>query len=240
MTVLRARFAQERQRSERVPTEMNKVLIAIIALGAAGSANAQSPDIVMDRAVKAYSALTSVRAEFRQSITNPVTGTSSTSRGVLLRKDPNLLSINFTDPKGDRIVSDGQSLWIYLPSTAPGQVIKTSAKANNALAMVDPGGAFLSSPSTRFTMSGAGTATISGRKMHVVNLVPKKENGIFTRATVWVDAQSSLIRQFEVTDANGLKRVVTITAIQPNASVAASEFRFTPSKTVRILDSASF
>ena len=240
MMVLRARFAQERQRSERVPTDMKKVLIAIIALGAAGSANAQSPDIVMDRAVKAYSALNSVRAEFRQSITNPVTGTSSTSRGVLLRKDPNLLSINFTDPKGDRIVSDGQSLWIYLPSTAPGQVIKTSAKANNALALVDPGGAFLSSPSTRFTMSGAGTTTISGRKMHVVNLVPKKENGIFTRATVWVDAESNFIRQFEVTDANGLKRVVTITAIQPNASVAASEFRFTPSKAVRILDSASF
>ena len=240
MTAVRARFAQERQRSERVPTDMKKLLVALIALGAAGSANAQSPEAVMERAVKAYAALNSVRAEFRQSITNPITGTSATSRGVLLRKDPDLLSINFTDPKGDRIVSDGQSLWIYLPSTAPGQVIKTSAKANNALAMVDPGGAFLSSPAARFTMSGAGTATISGRKMNVVNLVPKKENGIFTRAKLWVDAASSLIRQFEVTDANGLKRVVTITAIQPNASVAASEFRFTPSKSMRVLDSATF
>jgi outer membrane lipoprotein-sorting protein len=106
--------------------------------------------------------------------------------------------------------------------------------------MVDPGGAFLSSPAARFTMSGAGTATISGRKMNVVNLVPKKENGIFTRARLWVDAESSLIRQFEVTDANGLKRVVTITAIQPNATVAASEFRFTPTKSMRVLDSAAF
>ena len=194
----------------------------------------------MDRAVKAYTALSSVRAEFRQSITNPITGTNSTSRGVLLRKDPNFLSINFTDPSGDRIVSDGQSLWIYLPSTAPGQVIKTSARGNNALAMVDPGGAFLSSPETRYTMSGGGTATIAGRKMNVVNLAPKKSNGVFTEAKVWVDAESSYIRQFEVTDANGLKRVVTITSIQPNATVAASEFRFTPSKNMRVLDSASF
>jgi outer membrane lipoprotein carrier protein len=132
---------------------MKKILITMIALGAAASANAQSPEAVMDRAVKAYASLNSVRAEFRQSITNPITGTNSTSRGVLLRKDPNLLSINFSDPKGDRIVSDGQSLWIYLPSSAPGQVIKTSARANNALAMVDPGGAFLSSPAARYTMS---------------------------------------------------------------------------------------
>ena len=240
MTELRRRSDQERQRSERVPTDMKPILIAMIAVGAAGSVNAQSPDAVMDRAVKAYASLNSVRAEFRQSITNPVTGTNSTSRGVLLRKDPNLLSINFSDPKGDRIVSDGTSLWIYLPSSAPGQVIKTSAKANNALAIVDPGGAFLSSPAARYTMSGAGTATIAGRKMNVVNLVPKKSNGMFTRATVWVDTETNYIRQFEVTDANGLKRVVTITSIQPNASVAASEFRFTPSKNMRVLDSAEF
>jgi outer membrane lipoprotein carrier protein len=219
---------------------MKKILIGLIALGAAGSVNAQSPETVMDRAVKAYSALTSVRAEFRQQITNPLTGTNATSRGVLLRKDPNFLSINFSDPNGDRIVADGKSLWIYLPSTAPGQVIKTSAKANNALAMVDPGGTFLSSPAARYTMASGGTATIAGRKMSVVHLVPKKENGMFTRATVWVDSDTNYIRQFEVTDANGLKRVVTITAIQPNASIGASEFRFTPSKNVRVLDSAAY
>jgi outer membrane lipoprotein carrier protein len=219
---------------------MKNFLIGLIALGAAGSVNAQSPEAVMNRAVKAYSALGSVKAEFRQSITNPITGTNATSRGVLLRKDPNLLSINFSDPKGDRIVSDGQSLWIYLPSTAPGQVIKTSAKANNALAMVDPGGAFLSSPAARYTMSDGGSASVGGRKMNVVKLIPKRDNGMFTQATLWVDAESSFIRQFEVTDANGLKRLVTITSIQPDASIAGSEFRFIPGKNVRVLDSASF
>jgi len=218
---------------------MIKILAAATALAIAPAAMAQSPEAVMERAVKAYADLRSVRAEFRQSITNPITGSDLVSRGVLIRKDPALLSINFTDPSGDRIVSDGTSLWIYLPSSAPGQVIKTSAKANNALAMVDPGGVFLSSPSSRYTMSSGGTATIAGRKMNVVNLVPKTSNGIFSRAKVWVDAATNLIRQFEVTDSNGLKRVVTITSIQPNASLSAPDFKFTPPKNVRILDSAS-
>lgn len=221
---------------------MNKIIAATFALGVAVSApaQAQSPEAIMDRAVKAYGALNSVRAEFRQTITNPITGTTVSSRGVLLRKDPDLLSINFTNPSGDRIVADGTSLWIYLPSTAPGQVIKTSAKANNALAMVDPGGVFLSSPAARYTMAGGGSATISGRKTNVVKLTPKKSNGMFTSATVWVDAETNYIRQFEVTDANGLKRVVTITSLKPNASVGSSEFRFTPGRNVKVLDSAAF
>jgi outer membrane lipoprotein carrier protein len=218
---------------------MMKILAAATALAIAPAAMAQSPEAVMERAVKAYAGLRSVRAEFRQAITNPITGSDMVSRGVLLRKDPAFLSINFTDPSGDRIVSDGTSLWIYLPSSAPGQVIKTSAKANNALAMVDPGGVFLSSPASRYTMSSGGTATIAGRKMNVVNLVPKTSNGIFSRAKVWVDVATNLIRQFEVTDSNGLKRVVTITSIQPNASLSAPDFKFTPPKNVRVLDSAS-
>lgn len=216
---------------------MKKILVSILALGAAGGVQAQSPDAVMQRAVKAYAELRSVRAEFRQTITNPVTGTNSVSRGVLLRKDPDLLSINFTDPKGDRVVSDGQSLWLYLPSSAPGQVIKMSAKASNTLAMVDPGGVFLTSPSSRFDMSAGGTATVQGRRTSVVNLVPKRPNGTFTHARLWIDAANGYVRQFEVTDPNGLKRLVTITSIQPNASLSAPEFRFTPPKNVRVLDS---
>ena len=219
---------------------MIKILAAAAVLAIAPGVQAQSPEAIMERAVKAYADLRSVRAEFRQSITNPITGSNLSSRGVLMRKDPDLLSINFTSPSGDRIVSDGQSLWIYLPSSAPGQVIKTSAKANNALGMVDPGGVFLSSPASRYTMSGGGTATVGGRKRNIVNLVPKKANGIFSQARVWVDAATSLIRQFEVVDANGLKRVVTITSIQPNASVSANDFRFAPPKNVRVLDSAAY
>jgi len=219
---------------------MNRTLAVVAALAIAPAAHAQSPQAIMERAVKAYAQLRSVRAEFRQSITNPITGSNLVSRGVMLRKDPDLISINFTDPSGDRIVSDGQSLWIYLPSSAPGQVVKTSAKANNALAMVDPGGVFLTSPASRFTISGGGAATVGGRRMNVINLVPKQPNGMFTQAKIWVDAATDLIRQFEVVDANGVKRVVTITSIQPNASVSAPDFRFSPPKSVRILDSAAY
>ena len=106
---------------------MKNLIAALIVLGGAAGANAQSPTAVMDRAVKRYTDMKSMSADFRQTITNPLTGTTAVSRGVLLRKDPNLLAITFSDPKGDRIVSDGTSLWVYLPSSAPGQVMKLPA-----------------------------------------------------------------------------------------------------------------
>lgn len=218
---------------------MRKLLAGIFTLGVAASAQAQSAESIMNGAVRAYADMRSVRAEFRQTINNPLTGTTAVSRGVVLRKDPNLLSIDFTDPKGDRVVSDGSSLWIYLPSSAPGQVIRTSAKANTPLEMVDPAGMFLSSPSSRYTITSAGTETVAGRKMNVLNLVPKKQNNIFARAKIWIDASDRMLRQFQVTDINGLSRLVTITSITPNASIPSGAFRFTAPKNARILDSSA-
>ena len=37
--------------------------------------------------------------------------------------------MRFTDPQGDRIVADGRWLWLYTPSTAPGQVIRSAIPA---------------------------------------------------------------------------------------------------------------
>ena len=102
---------------------MKNLIAAIIVLGVAADANAQSATAVMERASKRYADMTSMSADFRQTITNPLTGTSAASRGTLLRKDPNLLSITFSDPRGDRIVSDGTNLWVYLPSSAPGRPV---------------------------------------------------------------------------------------------------------------------
>src|SRR3954454_22976893 len=97
---------------------------------APAAVSAQNADAIIDRAVAAYGRLTSMRAEFRQTLTNPLTGNSQTTSGVILRKKPNLLSINFDT--GDRVAADGSSLWIYLPSSAPGQVVKMPYTGANA------------------------------------------------------------------------------------------------------------
>jgi outer membrane lipoprotein carrier protein len=216
-----------------------RIIMAVGAVTfAAGALRAQSPEAVMDRAVSNYTSMKSMRAEFTQTIRNPLTGTTLVSEGELLRKRPNLLAINFTNPKGDRVVADGKAVWIYLPSSAPGQVVRLTAGAREA-GNIDPGALFLSSPRTRYTMKGAGTEFVGGADTDVVILTPKSSNAPFTRAKVWVDASSGTVKQFEVTDANGLTRFVVITRLVPNPVIARSAFSFKPPPNTRILDSAA-
>ncbi len=200
------------------------------------AARAQSADAIIDRAAAAYNRLNSMRAEFRQTLTNPLTGNSQTTSGVILRKKPNLLSITFDS--GDRVAADGSILWVYLPSSVPGQVMKMPYTGSNA-GTVDPAEQFLNSPRTRFNVTSAGTATIGGRNTHAVTLVPKRANANFTNAKVWIDDTDSSIRQFDVETANGLKRHVVITTFTANPTLSRSSFRFAVPKGAKVVDQAT-
>jgi outer membrane lipoprotein carrier protein len=211
--------------------------IAVLTFAALPVAShAQSADAIIDRAVAAYGRLTSMRADFRQTLTNPLTGNTQTTSGVLLRKKPNLLSINFES--GDRVTADGSTLWVYLPSSTPGQVMKMPYTGDNAGGM-DPADEFLNSPRTRFNVSSAGSATVGGRPAHAVTLVPKRSNAHFSSAKVWIDDADSSIRQFDVETANGLKRHVVITKFTPNPTLARSSFVFAVPKGVKVVDQRS-
>lgn len=217
-----------------------KKLIYPIAMAAAiaalpSFARAQTADAVIDRAVAAYAKLNSMRAEFKQTLTNPLTGNSQTTSGVILRKKPNLLSINFDT--GDRVAADGSSLWVYLPSSAPGQVVKMPYTGANA-GSIDPADQFLNSPRTRFTVTSGGAATVGGRSTHIVTLTPKRANSGFSSAKVWIDDADSSIRQFDVESANGLKRHVIITSFTPNPAIGSSSFKFAVPKNAKVVDQA--
>jgi outer membrane lipoprotein carrier protein len=199
------------------------------------SARAQSAATILDRAVSAYARLNSMRAEFRQTLTNPLTGNSQTTSGVILRKKPNLLSITFDS--GDRVAADGSTLWVYLPSSVPGQVIRMPYTGGNA-STVDPAEQFLNAPRTRFDVTSSGSATVGGRATHAVTLVPKRANAGFKTAKLWIDDTDSSIRQFDVETANGLKRHVVITRFTPNPELSRSRFRFTVPKGAKVVDQA--
>jgi outer membrane lipoprotein carrier protein len=197
---------------------------------------AQSADAIIDRAAAAYARLNSMRAEFRQTLTNPLTGNTQTTKGVILRRKPNLLSIDFES--GDRVAADGSTLWFYLPSSAPGQVIKMPYSGDNAIT-VDPANQFLNSPRTRFTVTSAGSASLAGHATHAVTLVPKRPNPAFTSAKVWIDDNDSSIRQFDLETANGLRRHVVITSFTANPDLSKSSFRFLVPKGVKVVDQSS-
>lgn len=210
--------------------------LALLLLSPAAHAQTgESAKAVVERAARVYARIHTLRATFAQTITNPLTRSDVTSRGVIQQRVPGELSVRFTEPAGDRIVSDGKALWIYLPSTTPGQVIKTHSDPHGGPAP-DIVSWFLNDPTERYAIADGGTAVVNGHATRVVDLTPRDTTLPFTKATVWVDVDDALLRQVETTDFNGVVRRITILTIAPNAAVDPRAFVFKVPKGVRIID----
>ena len=139
----------------------------------------------------------------------------------------------------DAIGAAGQFVGVHLPTSAPGQVIKR-AGTDRASVPIDLTGQFLDQPRKKYDIAAAGTKTVSGHPAHGLALTAKAgTGGAFSKATVWVDDDDSLIREFEATDNNGVTRHVRLTTLEPNATVDRSTFSFTPPKGVKIVDQTS-
>jgi outer membrane lipoprotein carrier protein len=211
---------------------MRTAIAALAVLVFATTAGAQSgADAALDRAVAAYRNVRTVRTPFEQTLTNPVTSRVSSARGEMIIQRPGKISVAFTEPKGDRIVSDGKVVWVYLPSSAPGQVIKQPASSVGA--GLDFSSELLTAPRAKFSIGDGGVATAAGRPSRVVVLTPKSE-GSFTKARIWVDDKDGLVRQLELTEPSGLTRMIQFGTMKLNAKVPASTFKFAVPKGVKV------
>ncbi len=212
------------------------VAVALASASATTRLAAQSPESTIDRAVAAWSKVKTVRGTFEQTVTNPLTGSTATARGEYLQERPNRLSIRFAAPMTDAIISDGRAVWIYLPSSSPGQVVKRPA-TDRASVPIDLTGQFLDSPRAKYAITAAGTKTIDGHATHGLTLVPRPgAGGVFTTATVWVGDDDSLIREFEETEQSGVVRHVHLTSIETNTPIERSAFTFVVPKGVKVVD----
>ena len=176
-----------------------------------------------------------LRANFTQVLTNPRTGTTFPSRGEFFQQGPTRFAFRFADPSADRIVADGRAIWLYLPSTAKGQVLKLPTVAGAGLDLI---GTLLRDPATHYVITGLGDTTVEGRRLVRVSLLPKAP-GPFTRAELWLDARTAEIAVAEFDEASGLIRRVTFANVRRGGSLPADAFRFTPPPGVRVIDQAA-
>lgn len=203
-------------------------------VGLAAPLLAQSADSTLDRAVAAYATVKTARIAFTQTIDNALTGTKAESRGELQQRRPSRFSVKFEEPAGDRIVSDGRYVWVYLPSTNPGQVIR--AKLGADVGAPDFAAQFLESPRTSYTVSGGAAATIDGTATHSVVLAPKQTSSPFEKVTLWVNDSDALLHRVETVDQSGVTRQITVTHFTRNGPVDANAFVFKVPAGVRVYD----
>ena len=210
------------------------LLASLFLLNTATHPAAHRQRDLLDRAVAAWAKVKTARATFEQTIVNPLTGNTLTSSGEYQQRRPGKLSVKFENPSDDRIVADGKYVWLYLPSSVPDQVIRTPL-GSAGTGTVDLSAQFLTSPRSRYDITPAGTMTVSGRATHAYTLVPKAVPAPFKTATVYIDDADATIRQFVVTEPNGVQRTVRLTSFRTNVPVDARSFVFTVPAGTRVV-----
>jgi outer membrane lipoprotein carrier protein len=195
----------------------------------------QDPGPILDRASATYQTIQTLSAEFVQVVANPLLGAPDTTRGKLYQMRPNRFAMRFTHPRGDRIVADGRHLWLYTPSTTPGQVIRTAIPSvgttgPNLIAQ------FVERPRERYRARYLRVDSLAGRMTDVVALVPRGTDLPYSEAVVWIDREDGLLRRVDIVEMSGQRRTLLFDKLAVNRGVPGREFTFSAPAGLRVVD----
>jgi outer membrane lipoprotein carrier protein len=213
------------------------ILLGLLAAAtlSAPRAEAQDAAAIVGRSSRVYRSLASLRADFVQVIDNPMID-SAESRGTLVQSGPSKLAMRFTDPPGEAIVIDGEHVWVYTPSTVPGQVLRMKVPSGGPVYGYNLIAWLLDKPAERYQPKYLRQDTLGGRPVDVIELVPAVPDLPFERAVLWLDRGDALPRRLEITERGGALRTLTLSKVQVNQRIPDSTFAFQVPGGVRVVD----
>lgn len=201
-------------------------LVAAVALLSVAPAAAQDGGpTVLETASARYGEASSMCADFVQVRSVPLLRQEVTQRGRLCSSNPNLFAMRFSDPQGYVIVSDGSAHWIYRPNEDPRQVYRAPVGPNTV--GQDFYRELLEDPGSKYRITCASREGLDGRPTFRLCLEPT------TAArdrpdTVWIDAESHVIRRIHFTEENGSERTITLSDVRFDVTPPEGWFTFTP------------
>ena len=217
---------------------MRGALVAALLLAGGAwphAAVAQDAGSIVGRSARAYQSLSSLRADFEQRIDDPLIDTALTSRGTLVQAGQSKLAMRFSSPPDDRIIIDGEYVWVYTPSTTPGQVLRLTLPSGGPVYGFNVLSWILDRPTERYRMQYLRADRLNGRAVDVVQLIPTIPELPFSRAVVWLDRDDALPRRLEITERLGGTRTITLSRLRPNDTVSDNTFTFAVPSGVHVI-----
>lgn len=194
----------------------------------ASAAGAENAGETLLRAVSGpFLALDTFQAGFEQTQHWVGMDEPTVSKGTLYLKRPNLFRIEYTEPKGHLQLSDGKTVWTYIPEN--GEVLKTTLPEGQ-------GGDLLRRILTESRPEpDLATDEVLGRRCRVLSLIPAEDLGL-SRVRLWTPNGSSAILQYEIEDGSGNRSLFRLDRTRQNPTLKGSLFEFTPPTGVPVIE----
>jgi outer membrane lipoprotein carrier protein len=201
---------------------------------AAASASGDGSGLaLLEAAATRYEHASSLCADFSQTLEVPLLGDERSGTGRLCQARPNLFAMRFTEPDGDAVVADGSAVWVYYPSTDPGQVLKLPI--DQLSGGYDFHRTFLSDPASKYRVEDLGAETVDGHATRHLELHPRSATSGYRKAEVWIDDGTPVLRRIRITQENQSVRTVTLDHVKLGATAPEGWFAFTPPAGVQVI-----
>ena len=217
-----------------------KLLACSVALFfiAAGSAFAYKFDFVtvsdiVKNIKKTYADLESYQANFQ--IQSEKDGRRVTQTGVLRSKGSDKLLMEFTNPSRQKIVSNGEMMWVYIPSL---NVVAEQDLMSETGIFTSGSEAGLSRLFNkyhyRFASKDEPETMKDGSKMYTLILKQKESRSGYRTITLWV-TENFFIQKAEGITSTGKKVEITLSDIKTNVDLPNGIFKFDVPATARVI-----
>ncbi len=202
-------------------------LIASTVAPPAGAQQATTPDVntAVANVQAFYNKTTTFSADFSQQYLAKAYNTTKTSSGHVIFSKPGKMDWEYTDPTGNRIVSDGTTLRVY--EAANKQMYEQTVSQSQypaALSFLTGQGSLASNFDFQ-VLPGAQLQYTGG---YVLVGTPKQPTPAYTKVLFYVDQQTSQVLRVLILDGQQNRNRFDFTNAQVNTNIDAAKFTFTP------------
>jgi outer membrane lipoprotein-sorting protein len=188
---------------------------------------------IVRNAARVYQSLTSFQADFQLHTEDSRLGNSD-GKGTLAQQGKDHFAMRFSDPPHDLVVIDGTYMWVYTPSSNPGQALRM-AMPTSPVYSTNLLGFFLDNPIERYRITFVRTEQVDHLLTDVVQLEPVTKELPFRRATIWIARQDGLPRRIDTEEPDGIKRSLELSDVRTNRAVPPDMFVFHKPGGVRVI-----
>lgn len=123
---------------------------------------------------------------------------------------------------GQEIITDAKSIWTYLPGNKEVQISTYDPNEQ----VVSPAQLFSGSYEKDYFYSYSGSKTVSGKKVEVITLRPKKTSLPFSRVLLYINPSTNMVTGGQVYDRNGSIYVYSISNVNTSTNLSDNLFKF--------------
>lgn len=189
------------------------LFLSLVFTAATASAQPRTVPQAVAAVQQFYGGVSTYNATFTQQYVMRLMNTTLTSAGVLTYQRPGKASFAYTQPPGNRVVINGQQVWVRQAST--GQTYTTQMQMPAVLSFLS-GGQFGTSFNFTFGPPFQGGYVLVG--------TPTASSPYFTNVLFYVDSNTSQVIRVLVVDAQGNRNRFDFLNVSVNTAVPPQTF----------------